>query len=350
MSKQSKGNVEFVNEGTFKMPQGTVHFPLLTKNISFLGQEAYIIFEFFTGIHIFILEIKNNFSISFIHSSASSGSRHVEISIKEILSADEIFIYCGWSNKEVTLSVFSKDPKSPLLTNSSQNAEFEYRIFENKIIFFKSAFEMMNFRMKSKYSILEPFAFELWRNIKEALIILRDNSKNENSLFELIQSNLAIVAMVTGFENYSKQRFVELYEEGVKINLQLLLSKMVSQTEREKLKILQSNEDVTESWLFYEIIKSINFQNFKKCNDAFKYGYEINFYQSNFLKIDIEKIKNLILFRHKIIHISPIVDFSYENDILPEEILTHNENLKNSLIIFDEFITTLHNETLQFGR
>lgn len=332
-----------------KSPKGTILIQLLTSEINFENKKPYIIFEFFTGYHIFILEITNDNIINFIHSSASTGSRHAKIDLTQIISAENLHIYCIWENDKITLHVFSTSPKSQSLTATSKNSELEYRIFENKIIFYKSEYPLMDFRMKSGNHSLEPFAFPLWNNIKNALTILRDHKKEGDYLYEELQSNLAITAIVTGFENYCKQRFIELYEEGVKVNLELLLTKMVSYTERERFKTLLNNKETDENSVFYEIFKGINFQNLKKCNEAFKYGYNIKFYDLSFCKEDLDKLKSLIDFRHKIVHVSPIVNFKYENDTISEQALTPKELLNTSLVLFDNFIRILHLETLQFG-
>lgn len=349
MSNFSFSNIGLENGESFRMPKGTIQLEILTKNILFDDDKNFVIFEFFTGYHIFILEITNDNIINFIHSSASTGSRHAKIDLTQIISAENLHIYCIWENDKITLQVFSTAPKSQHLTTTAKNSELEYRIFENKIIFYKSEYQLLDLRMKSGNHSLEPFAFSLWNNIKGALTILRDHKKEGDYLYEELQSNLAITAIVTGFENYCKQRFIELYEEGVKVNLELLLTKMVSYEERERFRTLLNNKETDNNSVFYEIFQRINFQNLKKCNEAFKYGYNIKFFELSFSSADFGKLKSLIDFRHKVVHISPIVNFQYENDSISEQMLTPKELLSDSLMLFDNFINILHLETLQFG-
>lgn len=84
MSNLSFSNIGLENGESFRMPKGTIQLEILTKNILFDDDKNFVIFEFFTGYHIFILEITNDNIINFIHSSASTGSRHAKIDLTRL--------------------------------------------------------------------------------------------------------------------------------------------------------------------------------------------------------------------------------------------------------------------------
>lgn len=89
--------------------------------------------------------------------------------------------------------------------------------------------------------VLEPTAIETWQNTIQGVRLLQKGKSDEGYIFEVLICNLVIATLVTGFETYCKTRFIELEKEGIKPNLENLISMVFSQRELDigVLKILK---------------------------------------------------------------------------------------------------------------
>jgi len=198
--------------------------------------------------------------------------------------------------------------------------------------------------------ILDGTAIQTWdETIKSIEILFRGRS--DEDIFEFICANLAIVILVTGFESYCKQRFLELEDEGIKPNFDELVHKFIPKIELVDLKkiiidracdngISPTKQLVNED--------RINFQNYDNCKTAFKKAYGINFGDDlKLVNTLIEQLKNLLSYRHKIVHVSPLkampnLDTNGDNEI----IFPSKDYATKAMKIMSEFIHALHSATL----
>jgi len=202
-------------------------------------------------------------------------------------------------------------------------------------------------------SILQPTSIETWDSTVEAVKILLTGVSPEGNIFEAVSTNMTIVMLVTGFEVYCKRRFLELEEEGISVDFNSLAKKFFSRRERQQGEI----EAVTQEALAEGVSPTgkivdqgrIDFQNYERCKWAFNKGYGIKFGKdigvSNML---LKEIQRLIGFRHKIVHVSPLLGMLNQEQVPPQEpIVPSRQYAEKAMSTLDTFVKGLHNATLR---
>ena len=163
-------------------------------------------------------------------------------------------------------------------------------------------------------------------------------------------SNLTISILLTGFEAYCKTRFLELEQEGIKPDMAALVSEFFSEKERD---VIASEAEANHVSFLQKIIEKrrINFQNYKKCKRAYNKAYGLKFGEIGIASNDLEFLQRLIKYRHRIVHVSPLLGMLNQPEVPPEEPVFSNKKLGNdALKCFNIFITKLHNATLRLQR
>jgi hypothetical protein len=96
---------------------------------------------------------------------------------------------------------------------------------------------------------------------------------------------------------------------------------------------------------------TVNFQNYEKCKRAYNKAYGLKFGEIHIASKDLEFLQRLIKYRHRIVHISPLLGMLNQPEVPPEEPVFSNKKLGNdALKCFDTFITKLHDATLRLRR
>ena len=147
--------------------------------------------------------------------------------------------------------------------------------------------------------------------------------------------------LVTGFETYCKRRFIEIEDEGIHPDFDGLVAKLTkSPMEREAIVQESTSKGISPTCELAE--ERIDFQNYDRCKVAFNKGYGIKFGQdlsvSNTL---LEEIQRLIKFRHRIVHISPLLN------VLNDPIAPNRDYAEKAIKTFNDFIQGLHAATLR---
>ena len=183
--------------------------------------------------------------------------------------------------------------------------------------------------------------------------MLSTGASSEGFQYEIVQTNLVISMLVTGFETYTKGRFKEIEAEGVVPNDDALIDETCSKREREKgiqALLLRDAEEEGKSLLAHVADSKINFQNFDRCKSAYNKAYGIRFGEIPQAKEEIESVREFIGYRHKIIHVSPLLamlakpgDEAGSKNVVFAKAETATRARKS----FDAFINALHNATLQ---
>jgi len=165
-------------------------------------------------------------------------------------------------------------------------------------------------------------------------------------------TNLSIAMLVTGFEAYCKRRFLELEDEGVPADFDGLARKFLSKPERERgvqLAIVQeaSRHAVSPARELLDQNR-IDFQKYDRCKMAFNKGYGIKFGRIGVSNKLLQELQRLIGFRHRIVHVSPLLGMLNQERVPPEEPVFPNRQYgEKALKIFDDFIRGLHAATLR---
>lgn len=207
---------------------------------------------------------------------------------------------------------------------------------------------------KNKYEIKKEdktlsSAYNSWNQTIKAIEFL-DLYELEEKYAEqpkiAIQCNLAIVTIVTGFESYFKNRFLELEKTGMKPNFENLFKHFASNSENilDHLKEAK-NQQLTPTQLFIKN-QRINFQNIDNIKKAYSKAYNMYLSKAKINSKLIIPIREYIQLRHRIVHgsaLSKVLDIDVESGeltiITPKILKQINTN-------FDAFITKFHNYSL----
>ena len=202
--------------------------------------------------------------------------------------------------------------------------------------------------------ILDSTAIQTWDETKTSIEILFKGTSPDGDIFEFICANLAIVILVTGLESYCKRRFLELEEEGIEPNFEKLTRKFIPKIERVDLtQIIIDRACANGVSPTKQLVNEdrINFQNYDNCKTAFKKAYGINFGED--LKVSsilIEQLKDLLSYRHKIVHVSPLKAMPNSDTKNKGIIRPSKDYATNAMNIIREFIHSLHFATLALHR
>jgi hypothetical protein len=216
--------------------------------------------------------------------------------------------------------------------------------------------EIMGFSVFQKgRPVLLSTAIEAWNETVKSINVLLKGSLpgHERYLFEAVLANMTIVMLVTGFETYCKCRFLEIEDEGIPPDFENLAQKFLSKAERERgeidaIVIDASAKGISPSRILLEQNR-IDFQKYDRCKTAFNKGFKIKFGEdlgvSNSL---LEELQRLIGYRHRIVHISPLLGAANLERVPPEEPIFSNKHFaEKALNTFDDFIRGLHKATLK---
>ncbi|MBE9482139.1 MAG: hypothetical protein IMY88_00475 [Chloroflexi bacterium] len=94
--------------------------------------------------------------------------------------------------------------------------------------------------------------------------------------------------------------------------------------------------------------RRIDFQNYDRCKSAYNKAYGIKFGEmKGITSILLEDIQRIIGFRHRIVHISPMMGMLNQGSIpLEEPIFPKREYAEKAINLFNDFVNCLHSATL----
>lgn len=310
-----------------------------------------IILELVTGLILFRIERDSQLNLYFYHSSPGTGTRVSSIDLNDLEKSSTVTIFLTWSDKEIGLSVGSKEK---IIHSKGQPSKKQFRVDANGqvIQIGDEGIKVMGISItENGKETLSSTAIETWKETIQSIEFLLKGTSSDGYIFESICTNLAIVILVTGFESYCKRRFLELESEGIVCNFNALIDEFIPKDKREDAKkIIVERSIVNQITYTQQLISEdkVNFQNYPNCKTAYRKGYGIKFSEDlGVSSIEIKKLKELIEYRHKIIHISPLrvmppPDPSRVVGVKPPK----NEYAHIGVQAINKFVTGLHNSTL----
>jgi len=339
-----------------KRPEGTFMFRYQFDGLfdPVLGHG--ILLEVVTGAILFRLERDANLDLHFIHSSPGTGTRIASVELEPLKGSPALNVALVWSSQETRLHVADATNPDRSLVGEGEPSQRQFRIGRDGAVY-QLGDEGVRVMGTSIFAdgkqVLQPTALEAWISTVEAVRVLMGGSSPVGYLFEAVCTNLVIVMLVTGFEAYCKRRFLELEDEGVQADFDVLAGRFLSRSERERglsRAIVQeaSAEGISPTRKLVDQNR-INFQNYDRCKAAYNKGYRIRFGEdigvSNIL---LEEVQRLIEFRHRIVHVSPLLGMLNQGHVPPEEpIFSNREYAERAVEAFDDFIQGLHATTLR---
>lgn len=336
-----------------KIPEGTIEFTFECEDVFNEEIKQGKIFEVVSGAHVFILERDDLMKLNFYKSSPGMGTHIATIDLKNVQKCNKMFYGFSWTPTEIALCIDTRLPESKMIVSQGHLSEKQFMAtIDGGIIQVGDiGVEVIQPHVTvDGKQILEPTAIESWKDILKAVNILKSGKSDQGFSYENIVCNLTISTLVTGFEAYSKKRFIELDREGIKPNIENLINRVFSNPERESGQHeLMKNEAHEKNVSFLELIakKKINFQNYDECKRAYSKAYNLSFgncIDSN----EINELKKIISYRHKIIHISALTAILDYNKSAPgNPVFANNQLAEKAISIFDSAINKIHLATLE---
>jgi len=343
-------------QALMKRPEGTFQFRYRFDGPFDCTIGHGVLLEIVSGGIMFRLELDPDLTLHFIHSSPGTGTRDACTSIEPLLGSKAIRITLVWSPQETRLHVGGSGDGGGLLTGVGRPSKRQFRVDADGAVhqIGNDTIDVMGVRVYSgRRLILQATALETWNQTTKAVQILLGGSSPDGYLFEVVQANFVITILVTGFETYCGRRFIELEEEGMRADFTSLASKFLTRSEHEHgqaeaIVDEAAREGITPARKLVEE-RRINFQSYDNCKTAFNKGYGIRFgVDLDISNTVLEELQQLIGFRHRIIHVSPITAMLNEDRVPPEEpVFSNAKYAQDALTTFDSFVQALHSATLR---
>jgi len=345
-----------------RRPEGTFTFNYQSPDLFDKEKPGGIILEIPSGGHLFRLERDNDLCIHFYHSSPGTGTRVATIDLNNLAPAPSVFIAFSWTPSEIKLHVGPKISGAELVSVTGIASKRQFRVGKDGRVYQigDHGVEVMGVSIyQAGQPIIQPTAIEAWGETVKAIDILATGQSTEGYIYEVVVTNLTLAILVTGFEAYTKKRFLELEQEGLAPDTGAVIEAFYPKKEREAgIEALLKSEamDAKVSVLQHIVSRNaINFQSYKNCKRAYNKGYGIKFGDIGLSGSKLEDLQSYIRYRHRIIHVSPSLGVLNQERVPPEEpVFPKKETAEMAKGCFQEFIELLHQATLalraQWGR
>jgi hypothetical protein len=339
-------------------PEGTFLFEYYSKDLFDKTKKGGILLQIPSGEHLFRLERDDNLLIHFYHSSPGTGTRVATIDLKEIPPSNQVFMSFTWAPVEITFHIGPRVPNGKLFSAKGVASEKQFRVGKDGGVYQigDSGVEVMGISVyHAGKQVLQPTALDAWKQTIKATEILSTGQSDQGYIFEVAITNLTLAILVTGFEAYTKSRFLEIEQEGIMPDIDAILNSFFTMKERQSgiAEILKSEARDQQQTVLQLIVERdiINFQNYQKCKLAYNKAYQIRFGNFELQSSSLEKINKFIKYRHRIIHVSPLLGMLNQAEVPPEEPIFPNKKLAGEAIReFDNFVERLHEATLKLQR
>lgn len=336
-------------------PEGTLTFNYSFPDLFNEKVPSGVLLEIPSGQHFFRLERDDQLGLHYYHSSPGTGTRVATIDLKKLTPSETVFIALTWSPENINLHFGPKAKGAELVNATGTVSPKQFRIGNDGSIhqIGNKGVQVMGINFyQGGTPILQPTAIEAWNETIHAIDMLNTGQSDQGYAYDTVVTNLTLSILVTGFEAYTKKRFLELEEEGIKANITKLIEVFYPRKERDAGIAQILEEEAAEksiSELQYILNRdTINFQSFKKCKLAYNKGYDIKFGELNLPPKALECLQKYIQYRHKIIHVSPNLGILNQEAMQTEEpVFSSKETAKKAKETFVEFINKLHQATLE---
>lgn len=335
-------------------PEGTFSFNYESPDLFNKEKPGGIILEIPSGQHLLRLERDNDLFIHIYHSSPGTGTRVATIDLNSLLPAPNVFMAFSWTPEEIKLHIGPKAPGANLSTATGVASQKKFRVGSDGQVYQigDQGVEVMGVSFyQAGQPVVLPTALEAWTETVKAIEVLATGKSAEGYIFEIVVTNLTLAILVTGFEAYTKKRFLELEQEGISPDPEAIIAAFYPKKEREAgIKTLLESEakDANVSLLQHVVARdAINFQNYNNCKRAFNKAYGVKFGELNLANNILESLQSYIRYRHKIVHVSPSIGMLNQELVPPEEpVFPKKETSDTAKHCFNEFIAALHQATL----
>lgn len=337
-----------------RRPEGTFTFNYQSPSLFDKEKPGGIILDIPSGQHLFRLERDNDLFIHFYHSSPGTGTRVATIDLNEIPPSPNVFMAFSWTPNKIKLHIGPRVSGAGLASAIGIASQRQFRVGKDGRIYQigDQGIEVMGVSFyQAGQPIVLPTAKEAWGETVKAIEVLATGQSTEGYIFEVVVTNLTLAILTTGFEAYTKKRFLELEQEGLSPDTGAVIDAFYTKKEREAgINALLESEatDAGISVLQHIVSRdAINFQNYHNCKRAYNKAYGIKFGDLNLSSNTLESLQSYIRYRHRIIHVSASLGMLNQEKVPAEEpVFPKKETAENARECFSEFIEALHQATL----
>lgn len=339
-------------------PEGTLILQYQSVDLLDKSKSANVLLEMPAGQHYFKIERGNDFCMHYYYSSPGTGTRVATVDLNRLINTTFYSIGFSWSPNEIQLFLWSLDQNGKsvgeCVISKGEVSNKQFRIGSNGCVYQIGDHGVTTYESsvyENGKAVIQTTAIEAWRATIRGIETLSTGQSAEGYQYEAVVSNLTLVLLVTGFEAYTKKRFIELEQEGIGPNTSAVIKSFYPAKEIEiGIEKVSESEAQAEhiSTLHYIVRKNIiNFQSFDKCKKAYKNAYGIKFGEIGFPSEKIQDMRSYFRYRHKIIHVSA-TNSCLNQDRLPSEspVFSGKEFASSAINNFREFVEKLHVATL----
>jgi hypothetical protein len=338
-----------------KLPEATFEFRYTFDKLFDPKAGTGVLMQVVTGEILIRLERGPKLNLLFIHSSPSTGTRMASANIDALIGSDAVRLLMMWSPTEIGLQVADANNASRFVRAIGANSDRKFRVGGDGNVYEvgDKGVEVAGLRVtKGGRTVLQPTAIESWSFTVEGVKILFRGSSPDGYIFENVTTNMAIVMLMTGFETYCGRRFLEMENEGIKPNHDALVDEFLSSKERDRgdpAAIVQEAKEKNVSPVMILKQKKIDFGNWDHCKSAYNKGYGVKFGELKVANTVLEELQHLIRYRHRIVHVSPLLGMLNDDRISQGEspVFANRQYGNQAISVTSEFVEALHEATLK---
>jgi len=259
-------------------PEGTIvysgTYPGLLDNANDRG----VLLQVVTGALVFLLQRNEQLVLEFIYASPGAGTYVAKADLHDLVQddpCDEFFIALTWSPTGNGLHVGRRDGNK-LLQATGAPAPYHLAVGADGsiVVLGSEGVQVSGVRVyRGGTPFLTPTAIALWEDTIRAVSTMLSGTSEIGFMYEVVTVNAAIAGLVTGFETYAQQRFVELPNEGVHPSEAHLIAAFLSREERDRYAAGEELDVLAKARLAgvpssEAIARRINFQNYNETKRA----------------------------------------------------------------------------------
>lgn len=302
-----------------KRPEGTVKLGRLRP----AEGAATVRLQVVAGAHVFRVERDEAGGYSAVHGCPGIGTRAAKVQPADVPDDDYPDVWIAWSPE--ILRLYLVDPTNPTGMVVAEGTASDVRLWvdvNGAVTEVGGGVAGMSM-WAGRQSILGPPAIELWDLTLTAVDTLLDGRSDAGYTFDVVVANSALSMLVTGLESYSKTRFVELEAEGLPLHADKVVRKLGTREERDQLKsgsmpsVIARARD--QAAIARALAERFSFQDFEKGKILFGRGYGLRYADLDLDVSALHRIKALLGYRHRIVHVSPLVTMLNPREAPPAE-------------------------------
>ena len=338
-----------------ELPEATFEFRYTFDRLFEPNMGTGVLMQVVTGEILIRLERDSKLNLLFFHSSPGTGTRMARTDLGPLRGSQAVRLLLMWSPREIGLHVADANNPSRFVRASGGNSERKFRVGADGSVYEvgDQGVEVAGLRVSAGgRTLLQPTAIESWQFTVEGVKILFRGNSPDGYIFENVTTNMAIVMLMTGFETYCGRRFLELENEGIKPDYDALVGEFLSTTERNRGDpgaIIQEAKEANVSPVAILKQKKIDFGNWDQCKSAYNKGYGLKFGDLKVANTVLEELQRLIHYRHRIVHVSPLLGMLNNDRISQgeEPVFANRQSGNKALSATYEFVRALHDATLK---